>query len=624
MATEKVEYIFDADTKQMVASINGVKTSMKDFESQGVTSAKKVGDGLTNLGGKLKLFSSAGALALGGIAKLGLENEAGAKRFAVVFGDSTDRITKKFNELNGAVRVTEGEFKTFTASIGDVLNPLGFTKEASADLSIEILKNAQALADWTGLPIESAVDAQTKALLGEREMMKSFGVVITDQEVQMGAWAKAGVKSAKEFSALPLSVQQQSKALATNDIIIAKSTDALNGFAEGSLTTSQKVNKAWTSIKQTLENIYNNYMKPILDSIADKLVELSEKFENLDESGQQAFFGLLVGVTALAPLLIILGKIISIGAMLFNVFNKLKLAMAGLQAGASVASLGASGLVASMLPVIGIILAVVAVVIVLYTQFEGFREIVDVVIQSVIEIIQSFLDAFIPVIDQIIATFQQLWGIIQPILESIINILGVIIPPILDVLVAVFKFAFGIIAGVIQVFLGIIQFFGSLIKSVFDIIGNVLNVWIGVWKSVFKTVSNVIDGIIGFVKDLKNNIVSIFNSLKDILVEPFNQAKDIIMDVFQGIIDFITDIPGKVGNALANLGSSVSNALGDLNPFFSMSPNYQSMLQGSQQATPMTTVYNTWNVTASKNDLTYSGLDAMKNRARFINGGEFI
>ena len=142
--------------------------------------------------------------------------EAGAA-FDTTFGTAAARATLFLEDFANKAGLTVGEAQQLQATLGAVAQGIGFTQEASADLSIELTKIAADVASFSNVSAgaEPVLQAFRSALVGEREALKTYGIAITEADVQTKAFEQTGKDSAD-------SLNRQEKALATLALIQEK------------------------------------------------------------------------------------------------------------------------------------------------------------------------------------------------------------------------------------------------------------------------------------------------------------------------------------------------------------------------------------------------------------------
>jgi len=144
--------------------------------------------------------------------------EAGAA-FDTTFGTAAARATLFLEDFANKAGLTVGEAQQLQATLGAVAQGIGFTQEASADLSIELTKIAADVASFSNISAgaEPVLQAFRSALVGEREALKTYGIAITEAEVQTKAFEQTGKTSAEALT-------RQEKALATTALIFERSS----------------------------------------------------------------------------------------------------------------------------------------------------------------------------------------------------------------------------------------------------------------------------------------------------------------------------------------------------------------------------------------------------------------
>jgi hypothetical protein len=154
--------------------------------------------------------------------------EIGSK-FDVTFSSIQSRAQSFADELRNSYNQSSTGAKELLANTGDLLTGFGFTQNAALDLSIEVQRLAVDLASFTNFSggAEGASQALTKALLGERESVKSLGISILESDVQ----ARVFENSQK---GLTFETERQAKAFATLQIAQEQSKNAIGDVARTS------------------------------------------------------------------------------------------------------------------------------------------------------------------------------------------------------------------------------------------------------------------------------------------------------------------------------------------------------------------------------------------------------
>lgn len=163
--------------------------------------------------------------------KLGAEMEVLGAKAETVFAEALPRVTQAAEANAAAMGFTISQYTDAATAIGDLLVPMGFTRDEAANVSIELTNLSGALSEWTGGQRSAAEVSEIlgKAILGERESLKELGIGIKESDVQARL-------AQKGLSGLTGQMLEQAKAAATLELITEKSTDAQAAFAENSDT----------------------------------------------------------------------------------------------------------------------------------------------------------------------------------------------------------------------------------------------------------------------------------------------------------------------------------------------------------------------------------------------------
>lgn len=199
------------------------------------------------------------------ISRLATDVDATNAKFKTVFGDA-GRIVDDFAKKSArSLGLTTNEFRKASAAIGDLLVPLGFQRSEAAKLSSELVKLSGSLAKWDTQQRSSIqiADILSKALLGEREQLKSLGVNIQEADVKQRLFEKGQ----KDLEGTAL---QQAKALATLELITEKTGDAQAAAADDTETLREKQLQLGASVRQLAQDLVER-LTPAYGKLLDLL-----------------------------------------------------------------------------------------------------------------------------------------------------------------------------------------------------------------------------------------------------------------------------------------------------------------------------------------------------------------
>jgi hypothetical protein len=270
----KISVLIDVTVDKAVNSLKSFRTSIA--EADGVVNKFKAGgkaafDGIKANAGAMAVGAIGSVVAFSGtIIKAGAEMEAMDAKAETVFGDSLGRVTNWADTNAKAMGLTSREAINAGASIADLLKPMGFTEEAATDNSIALLELSGALSAWSGGTRTAAEVSQifTKAMLGEREELKSLGISISEADVQ----ARLSAKGQEKLTGASLA---QAKALATQELIYEKSTDAQKAWADGSMDGVKAQNEAKSAVTRLTE-VLNESLYPVLVDLVPVIAATAE------------------------------------------------------------------------------------------------------------------------------------------------------------------------------------------------------------------------------------------------------------------------------------------------------------------------------------------------------------
>lgn len=235
--------------------------------------------------------------------KLASDAEETRSKFATVFRDlgqgaenTADSFAKNFGLAGTTARKLVGD-------TGDLLTGFGFTQEKALELSNQVNELAVDLASFTNFSggAEGASAALTKALLGERESLKSLGVAISEDLVKKKVATL--VAEGSKFASLA-----EAKAVATLAIAVDQSKNAIGDYAR---TKASAANTSRLLSEKTIElrEKFGKFLLPVQIKVTKALISMIDAMNSLSPSTKKIIL-VVAGVLAVAgPLLIALGSI---------------------------------------------------------------------------------------------------------------------------------------------------------------------------------------------------------------------------------------------------------------------------------------------------------------------------
>lgn len=197
---------------------------------------------------------------------LSTEMELLDRKAATIFGETLPQVTKAAQENAAAMGLTTSQYINASAAIADLLIPMEFTRQESADLSTTLVDLSGALSEWTGgqIAAEEVTNILGKAILGEREELKQLGISIQEADIQ----ARLADKGLENLTGTML---QQAKATATLELITEKSLDAQTAFANNADLSARKQAELTARISDL-----SNRLATVLIPVFDRLISAGE------------------------------------------------------------------------------------------------------------------------------------------------------------------------------------------------------------------------------------------------------------------------------------------------------------------------------------------------------------
>lgn len=152
------------------------------------------------------------------LAMLASDAEEFGNRFDVVFG-GVKGAREEFERLGDVLGRSTLDMINFGSEIGDVLKPLGFTAREAEDLSRKLVQLGIDVASFTNKKDVDVIRSFTRALTGERESLKTYGIAILEADVQQEAWREGIARTGTVLT-------KTEKALATYSLLLKNTVDA--------------------------------------------------------------------------------------------------------------------------------------------------------------------------------------------------------------------------------------------------------------------------------------------------------------------------------------------------------------------------------------------------------------
>ena len=435
------------------------------------------------------------SLAIGGMAAVTIRAAADAEeatsKFAVTFGGETEKVTKILDAHAKAVGRSRGELKSLAADTGAVVKAMGFQESTAASLSVELTKLAVDVGSFTNANEADVLKAFTSALTGERESLKTYGIVINEAMVQQQALNMGLAETASQLTS-------NDKAMATYQLLLQKTKDSQGDAARTSGSFTNQLRAFQGSLKD-IQVLIGQQLLPLLTPLLTRITEITRGvLEWMDNNkgllGQFGKWALAVGavLAVLGPLLLILPQLV-IGIKLVS-----------------------TALMFLALNPIGAVISAIAILVVAFsTNMFGIRDKAMVVINSLID------------------GFNRLAGWLRPAFERVQDLfnskLGWILPG--------------------GVFIKAILFLRENWREVFTFLGSFFESFVNFFIRQARTILKTVDTVAGaFGKD--SNLAA---SLQEIEVD-WESMADKAAEVVGGMVDKVKGMVSSIKDSLLGAG----------------------------------------------------------------------
>ena len=206
---------------------------------------------------------------------LAVDAEEAASAFKTTFGSAVGRASKFVDEFAHKAGFAEFELQQLMATTGNVIQGLGATEEVSELLSEQMATLAGDVASFSnaagGAP--AVLKALQSALTGEREALKTYGIVVSETDVVERALLTTHKESAGELTKLD-------RAMATLAIATERAGKAvgdLDRTQDSSANTMRRINAMVVEMKKNIGEELMPAVEMFLPILEELILSLGPK-----------------------------------------------------------------------------------------------------------------------------------------------------------------------------------------------------------------------------------------------------------------------------------------------------------------------------------------------------------
>ena len=341
-------------------------------------------------------------------------------------------------------------------------------------------------------------------------------------------------------------------------------------------TTSRKAKITLNEIKNAAIDLGSTILEmvmPYFEQLTQKVKDATTWFKNLDDGQKKLIVKIGAVVAAIAPALIVGGKVVSgIGKLTSGIGGVIT------KIGALIPKLAA--LASPVGIIIAAIAALAAAFIYLYKTNDDFRNKVNEAVEKVKTAFQDMVQKVKPLLQKLGEAFKNLMTALEPVFEFILTYImsvvnGVInaAAPVIAAITNVVDFVTNIINAFVALlqgdFDGFFDYIGKALQNVIDFAKNIIKAWVSFIVGFFE----------GFGVDVKKLFSDIWTGIQKI----FQNVGKWFSDRFTEAYTNITNIFKNIGQWFADRWTDIKNALSTVATWF------QTMFQNAY-----TNVVNIW------------------------------
>ena len=201
------------------------------------------------------------------------EVEEMQNKFDVVFQGMTDDVEKWADTYADSIGRNSNVIKSYLADEQNLLVGMGMERDQGAALSEQMTSLALDLASFNNIGEDEAINAMTKALMGETESAKTLGAVLNDN-TRAQAMQNLGLTGTYE------KLDEVSKMQVNYQAILNQSADAV-GDCERSVDSYKGTQLQLHAVLQNIKENVGQFFMPAIKEINKMIIPMAKKFRDL-------------------------------------------------------------------------------------------------------------------------------------------------------------------------------------------------------------------------------------------------------------------------------------------------------------------------------------------------------
>lgn len=304
------------------ADMRGFDRAMKKAQRN----INKFGTSLQRTGETLTRNITLPVIGLGAAAiKMASDFEETDAKFRTVFSSIEQQALATAKTFEKSFGLSSKAAKQMLGDTGDLLVGFGFTEQEALNLSKQVNELAVDLASFTNFSggAEGASLALTKALLGERESVKSLGIAITEADLK---------KFAEDQGLVFKELDRVAKANLTFQLAAKQSSKAIGDYARTSGSFANQTRQLTAQFTNLAVEI-GTMLLPVAQKILTWARDFLDNIRKMNPELKQNILNFTLLAAAIGPLLSISGSLVRIFSNLFSKTGIILMGLAAMVAG---------------------------------------------------------------------------------------------------------------------------------------------------------------------------------------------------------------------------------------------------------------------------------------------------
>jgi hypothetical protein len=304
------------------ADMRGFDKAMKKAQRN----INKFGTSLQRTGETLTRNITLPVIGLGAAAiKMASDFEETDAKFRTVFSSIEQQALATAKTFEKSFGLSSKAAKQMLGDTGDLLVGFGFTEQEALNLSKQVNELAVDLASFTNFSggAEGASLALTKALLGERESVKSLGIAITEADLK---------KFAEDQGLVFKELDRVAKANLTFQLAAKQSSKAIGDYARTSGSFANQTRQLTAQFTNLAVEI-GTMLLPVAQKILTWVRDFLDNIRKMNPVLKQNILNFTLLAAAIGPLLSISGSLLKTFSKLFSRSGLIVMGLAAIVAG---------------------------------------------------------------------------------------------------------------------------------------------------------------------------------------------------------------------------------------------------------------------------------------------------